>query len=149
MRCDLIESVVGYRSPIPGETVYTDGCRSELTGGVIGSEACRSYHKRTADPADPGEKDPEKDPIDVCNHLCLDLALGLPFGCSPGDSGSGVFARGHNGLDFVGLLVSLYEEDDGMNRLEPFRCGLVVPADRVFAQMRKETGREWELEAET
>ena len=103
---------------------------------MIGSEFSLSYYKRSADPALPG--DPRR--IDVYKHLCMDEVSGLRHGCLRGDSGSGVFARGKNGLDFVGLLVNLYEED-----MPPRRCGLVVPAGRVFAQIQEETGMEWEI----
>ena len=112
---------------------------------MIGSEFCLSYSERTAAAALPVDQPHE---IDVCKHLCLDSVKGLRLGCLPGDSSSGVFARGENGLDFVGLLVSIYLEDVEMMEPSP-RCGLVVPAGRVFAQIQGETGREWDISGET
>ena len=69
------------------------------------------------------------------------------FGARAGDSGSAIFGRAvGGGVDFVGLLVGAWcdkEEEEGTLELPAARCGLAVPASRVFAQLHHATGKHW------
>jgi hypothetical protein len=131
--------VTGFRDPENGEIVFSDGARTSLTCGVVSMEMNLTY-ELASDEA----KAPEK--ADTCNHITI-WAHGLEdFGAQCGDSGSAVFgrARDGNGVELVGLLVSCWADlDNGPLPEIEARCGLLVPATKLFEQMYKATGCRW------
>ena len=136
-------SVLGSRRPADGETIITNGAMSGWTTGTVQEQRpSLAYYSRTADSALP---DPEEIPIiDVCEHRQVWPIKGQEFGARRGDSGSGVFGVGADGLEFLGLLVSVFIDEDPTNSSDT-RTGLFVPSDILLEQIRHRTHQEWQV----
>jgi hypothetical protein len=135
--------VTGFRDPENGEIVFSDGARTGLTCGVVSMEMTLTYELASIFPEDEA-KAPEK--ADTCNHITIWAHGQEDFGAQGGDSGSAVFgrARDGNGVELVGLLVSCWADlDNGLLPEIEARCGLLVPATKLFEQMYKVTGCRW------
>lgn len=100
----------GYRDPVDGEKVFSDGARSGFTCGVIGAEMTTTYEKNSIWPDLP-ENGPKH--ADTCKQITIwphvrGQSGALKFGALKGDSGSALFGGAANGdgIEFVGLLIS-------------------------------------------
>jgi hypothetical protein len=113
-----------------------------VIGGVVDGNEVLGYYKNKITPADPELEKPAL--IDACEHKLLWPIEGQ-YMVLPGDSGSVVLARGEEGLDFVGTIVSLWVEGDGIVGEDDLvkTLGLIVPASTLFRQMERPTGVKW------
>jgi len=131
-----------FRNPEPGEVVIMDGATSEFTCGVVGAGKFLTYELATIWPEDPSRA---PDMADTCAHLSIWPYKDYPFGAQPGDSGSAIFAKSkEGGLDFVGLLVSLWKgEESEFKDTTQTHCGLIIPATAVIMQVYNATKVMW------
>jgi len=117
-----------FRNPEPGEVVVMDGASSGFTCGVVGAGKFLTYEIASIWPEDPA-KAPEM--ADTCSHLSIWPYKDYPFGVQRGDSGSTILAKSREGgLDFVGLLVSLWKGEE-MDAPQT-HCGLIIPGRVVM-----------------
>ena len=134
----------GYRDPLPGEALWSDGARSGITCAIVGAEQTETYELKSFWPGDPN-KAPTN--TDTCKHFTI-WGNGLEdFSVQSEDTGSAIFGRAENGngVDFVGLMVSAWSDkgQDTLPGLPAARYGLAVPALRVFSQLHRAAGKHW------
>jgi hypothetical protein len=140
--------IVGSREPKDGEVAIMSGATSFYT---VGRVQCKrktiGYYKHTASGA-PIDGSDDMNEVDVCLHYQIWPIMGKERGAGPGDSGCAVFVAEKDGLAFAGMVVSLCMEGGSEEaELDDFyiRTGLVVPPDRLFAQMEAKTRKKWRV----
>ncbi|KAA8911657.1 hypothetical protein FN846DRAFT_904189 [Sphaerosporella brunnea] len=127
--------IEGFRDPSPGERVFSDGCRHGLVCGVMDSNKTACYEKLT------------NGMIDKCWYITIWQDGMKPFGADEGDSGSAIFgiAEGGDGIEMVGMLINVWRDWWEHVPTPAFgsRCGLVIPATKLFDQLKAGTGMKW------
>lgn len=119
-----------------------DGATSGFTCGVVGAGKFLTYELASIWPENPSRA---PDMADTCAHLSIWPYKDYPFGVQRGDSGSAILAKSkEGGLDFVGLLVSLWEGEESKFIDTPqTHCGLIIPGTVVIRQMHDVTSVMW------
>jgi len=130
-----------------GDTVLKIGASTGTTRGIINGTHVFTYYQRTVSPtlnATAVISDTHKDlMIERATFAVIfpeNTPRWQPYFCEPGDCGSGVFKFVGGRCTWVGLLVGAYCEDGGLRDI-----GLMVPQQAVLAQLRKKTGKRWQL----
>jgi hypothetical protein len=104
--------IVGFREPRDGEMVFMLGAASFWTVARVQSNRITLGYYKRSDPSAAIYGSEDLVNVDSCKHYQLWRIPDQPFGAKSGDSGSAVFAADKDGLAFVGLVVSLYMEDN-------------------------------------